>query len=152
MDTLPAKDPKARQITLLEKLGAYLQDLYLTHKRKDLKGEGLWSNLIKSFRPHTIEIWKKDNSGECIDLLTSRGVHVDMDCSRSPTECVINFLYRESHIETNKLVMFRQTEFSTEGSTMSEYCRMRSGPKQITAWSRGIVRERKLVAEDACKP
>lgn len=97
-DPLPDESPKAKQVAHAKLLREYSHELYVTYKRTHMKGEKLWRSFITSFRPHTVKTWTRSNLIEWTDLLTSRGVYVDDNRSRSPTEAIIDLLYRSSHI------------------------------------------------------
>lgn len=60
----------------------------------------MWRNISTAFTLYTVRSWTREDLAEWSDLLTTRGVYVDDDCTRSQTECLIDLVYRTTHIST----------------------------------------------------
>lgn len=97
-DQISDEGPKARQTAHIKLLRASSNEIYVVIKRTHVKREHLWEMFISSFRPHKIRSWTWRNLIEWVELLTSRGIHLHNDRSRSPIEAIIDILYRNSRV------------------------------------------------------
>lgn len=96
---IPQEAPKKAQTANQKVLRDYSLEMLIAYKRTKLRGELLWHTFVMGFRPHTIRSWTPSSTLEWFDLLTSRGVHVATDKSRTMKELIVDILYRDEHIK-----------------------------------------------------
>lgn len=63
-----------------------------------------------------MEIWSRASNIEWMDILTAIGIYVEDDRSRPPKECIIDLLYRQSHMSIMEYKNAGNQEMSEYGS------------------------------------
>lgn len=78
----------------MEDLTEYSQGMLAAYDRKTMRGEFMWLYFITVSRPHTVCSWTRPMISEWRDILTKRGIYLDMVRTRVPAETMIDVIFR----------------------------------------------------------
>lgn len=101
-DTIDDKACKKDKVTHQNDLREYSHSMLSSYGRTKIRGELMWSEFITAFRPHTIRSWTRQMIVEWSDLLNKRGIYVENDRVKDPSEATIDLLFRNHNIGTSK--------------------------------------------------
>lgn len=101
-DTLRGTGSKKDQSSHKTLLRNYSRQLLAAYKNTQMGAESLSVNVRSAVRPHTVSTWTRPLQIWWFDLFTRRGIFVEETRTTATVTCLIDLLYKDAHIGTDK--------------------------------------------------